>query len=62
MAVAQRTAELVDAADAIIREMQEAGGMPKAIDQGLPMRGIETAAAEKQSRIDAGNDKIGLWA
>ena len=58
MAVAQRTAELVDAADAIIREMQEAGGMPKAIEQGLPMRGIETAAAEKQSRIDAGNDKI----
>ena len=56
--VAIRTAELVDAADAIIREMQAAGGMPQAIEQGLPMRGIETAAAEKQSRIDAGDDKI----
>ena len=56
--VARRTAELVDAADAIIREMQAAGGMPQAIEQGLPMRGIETAAAEKQSRIDAGIDKI----
>jgi methylmalonyl-CoA mutase len=56
--VARRTAELVEAADAIIREMQAAGGMPSAIEQGLPMRGIETAAAEKQSRIDAGEDKI----
>ena len=58
LAIAQRTAELVDAADAIIREMQAAGGMPQAIEQGLPMRGIETAAAEKQSKIDAGDDKI----
>ena len=56
--IAERTAELVDAADAIIRDMQEAGGMPVAIEQGLPMRGIETAAAEKQSRIDGGLDKI----
>ncbi len=56
--IATRTAELVESADAIIREMQEAGGMPGAIEKGLPMRGIETAAAEKQSRIDAGLDKI----
>ncbi|MGB0511185.1 MAG: methylmalonyl-CoA mutase family protein, partial [Flavobacteriales bacterium] len=28
------------------------------IDKGLPMQGIETAAAEKQSRIDAGIDRI----
>jgi methylmalonyl-CoA mutase len=56
--VEKRTAELVEAADAIIREMADAGGMPMAIEQGLPMRGIETAAAEKQSRIDAGEDQI----
>ncbi len=54
----RRTAELVSAADAIIDEMEKAGGMPGAIEQGLPMRGIETAAAEKQSRIDAGDDRI----
>ena len=30
--------------------------MPSAIEQGLPMQGIETAAAEKQSRIDGGKD------
>lgn len=56
--VERRTTELVEAADAIIREMEKAGGMPRAIEQGLPMRGIETAAAEKQSRIDSGDDRI----
>lgn len=56
--IERRTRELIDEADAIIREMEEAGGMPKAIEQGLPMRGIETAAAEKQSRIDGGDDRI----
>jgi len=56
--ISRRTQELIDAADAIIDEMEQAGGMPKAIDQGLPMRGIETAAAEKQSRIDSGEDQI----
>jgi len=56
--IEQRTAELVEAADALIRKMEAAGGMPKAIEQGLPMQGIETAAAEKQSRIDNGDDRI----
>ena len=56
--VSRRTAELVEAAGAIIDEMEAAGGMPMAIAQGLPMRGIETAAAEKQSRIDSGQDQI----
>ena len=56
--ISMRTQELIEAADAIIEEMEKAGGMPKAIDQGLPMRGIETAAAEKQSRIDSGEDQI----
>ena len=56
--VASRTALLIEKAEALILEMDAAGGMPKAIDQGLPMQGIETAAAEKQSRIDAGRDRI----
>lgn len=56
--VEARTAELIHAADEIIREIQSLGGMPKAIEEGVPMRGIETAAAEKQSRIDGGNDRI----
>ena len=56
--VAERTQDLIERADAIIEEMEKAGGMPRAIDLGLPMQGIETAAAEKQSRIDAGLDRI----
>jgi len=56
--VAKRTEALLVKAEALIQEMEKAGGMPKAIDEGLPMRGIETAAAEKQSRIDAGLDRI----
>ena len=56
--VAAKTRELIDSAEAIIHEMEAAGGMPRAIDMGLPMQGIETAAAEKQSRIDAGIDRI----
>ncbi len=56
--VAERTRDLIERAEAIIEEMEKAGGMPRAIDLGLPMQGIETAAAEKQSRIDAGLDRI----
>ena len=56
--VAKRTAELMDRAEAILADMERAGGMPSAIEQGLPMQGIETAAAEKQSRIDGGLDRI----
>lgn len=56
--VAAKTASLIQRAEAILQEMEAAGGMPKAIEQGLPMQGIETAAAEKQSRIDGGQDRI----
>jgi len=56
--LACRTRDLIERADAIIEEMEAAGGMLRAIDKGLPMQGIETAAAEKQSRIDAGIDRI----
>ncbi len=56
--VTARTQDLIERAEAIIQEMEKAGGMPRAIDLGLPMQGIETAAAEKQSRIDAGLDRI----
>ena len=56
--VAERTRALIERAEAILLDMESAGGMPRAIDKGLPMQGIETAAAEKQSRIDAGIDRI----
>ncbi len=52
------TADLEDKARALMAEVQEAGGMAAAIDKGLPMRRIEEAAAQKQARIDGGEDVI----
>ena len=54
----KRTMELVEKAWALIREVEELGGMAKAIEQGLPKLRIEEAAARKQARIDTGAEKI----
>jgi methylmalonyl-CoA mutase len=42
----------------LIREVEELGGMTRAIEQGLPKMRIEEAAARKQARIDSGADTI----
>jgi methylmalonyl-CoA mutase len=42
----------------LIREVEELGGMTKAIEKGIPKMRIEMAAAEKQARIDSGQDTI----
>jgi len=42
----------------LIREIESYGGMTRAIEQGIPQRRIEEAAARKQARIDSGKDKI----
>jgi methylmalonyl-CoA mutase len=52
------TADLAERARAVIAEVEELGGMTKAIDQGLPKLRIEEAAALRQSRIDQGIDVI----
>lgn len=52
------TKELVEKAWALIEEVEQLGGMTKAIDTGLPKMRIEEAAARKQARIDAGKDVI----
>ncbi|MFD2828120.1 methylmalonyl-CoA mutase [Leeuwenhoekiella polynyae] len=41
-----------------IEEIEELGGMTKAIEKGIPKLRIEEAAARKQARIDSGNDLI----
>ncbi len=41
-----------------ILEIEELGGMAKAIETGIPKMRIEEAAARKQARIDTGKDKI----
>ncbi len=42
----------------LISEIEELGGMAKAIDTGIPKMRIEEAAAKKQARIDSGQDII----
>jgi methylmalonyl-CoA mutase len=52
------TEELVNEAWTLIQEVEELGGMAKAIETGLPKMRIEEAAARKQARIDSGKDII----
>lgn len=42
----------------LIQEIEELGGMTKAIEAGIPKLRIEEAAARKQARIDSGQDII----
>ncbi len=52
------TDKLVKGAWKLIQEVEELGGMAKAIESGLPKMRIEEAAARKQARIDSGRDII----
>jgi methylmalonyl-CoA mutase len=52
------TDELVNEAWKLIQEVEELGGMAKAIETGIPKMRIEEAAARKQAKIDAGKDII----
>ncbi|MGC8803025.1 MAG: methylmalonyl-CoA mutase, partial [Bacteroidales bacterium] len=56
--VERLTHELAHRAWAHIQEVEEMGGMAKAIESGLPKMRIEEAAARKQGRIDSGKDII----
>ncbi|MDP2680708.1 MAG: methylmalonyl-CoA mutase, partial [Rhodoferax sp.] len=52
------TQDMLEAAWAIIEEVEAMGGMTKAVDSGWAKLKIEAAAAEKQARIDSGKDVI----
>lgn len=52
------TGQLMDKSWALISEVEELGGMTKAIESGLPKMRIEEAAAKKQARIDSRQDII----
>lgn len=52
------TEELVTKALEIIREVDDLGGMSKAVSTGMPKLRIEEVAARKQARIDSGEDVI----
>jgi len=52
------TNELCEKAWKLIKEIEELGGMAKAIETGLPKMRIEEVAARKQARIDSGEEVI----
>jgi methylmalonyl-CoA mutase len=52
------TTEIAEKAWALIQEVEELGGMTKAIEAGIPKLRIEEAAARKQARIDSSQDII----
>ncbi len=52
------TNSMAEAAWALIEEVEEHGGMTKAVAAGMPKLRIEEAAARKQARIDRGEEVI----
>jgi methylmalonyl-CoA mutase len=56
--VERLTNELMHGAWTLIEEVENLGGMAKAIETGVPKMRIEEAAARKQARIDSGKDVI----
>lgn len=52
------TASIIAEAKKIIAEVEQLGGMAKAIESGMPKMRIEESAARKQARIDQGLDVI----
>ncbi|MCF8460379.1 MAG: methylmalonyl-CoA mutase [Flavobacteriales bacterium] len=56
--VEKLTNELCEKAWTLIQEVEELGGMAKAIETGLPKMRIEEVSARKQARIDSGEEVI----
>lgn len=56
--VEKLTHDIAQKAWTLIEEVEELGGMTKAIETGIPKLRIEEAAARKQARIDSGQDII----
>ncbi|MFV3130544.1 methylmalonyl-CoA mutase [Niveispirillum sp. KHB5.9] len=52
------TASLAEAAEKLIDQVEDMGGMTKAVESGLPKLMIEEAAARRQARIDRGEEVI----
>ncbi|MDC3337791.1 methylmalonyl-CoA mutase [Flavobacteriales bacterium] len=52
------TQQIADKAWTLIQEVEELGGMAKAIETGLPKMRIEESAAKRQAKIDSNQDII----
>ncbi|WP_299666426.1 methylmalonyl-CoA mutase [uncultured Polaribacter sp.] len=56
--VEKLTEDIANSAWELMLEVEELGGMTKAIEKGIPKMRIEEAAAKKQAKIDSGQDII----
>ena len=56
--VERLTADLAAEARGLIDEVEEMGGMTRAVESGMPKMRIEEAAARRQARIDRGEEVI----
>ena len=56
--VEELTENIANKAWELMQEVEELGGMTKAIEKGIPKMRIEEAAAKKQAKIDSGQDVI----
>ena len=56
--IEKKTEEIANKAWELIQEVEDLGGMTKAIEAGIPKLRIEEAAARKQARIDSSQDII----
>jgi methylmalonyl-CoA mutase len=56
--IEELTESIANKAWKLIQEVEELGGMTKAIEKGIPKMRIEEAAAKKQAKIDSGQDVI----
>ena len=52
------TQNIIDEVRKILKEIEDLGGMAKAIESGMPKMRIEEVAARRQARIDQGSDVI----
>ncbi|MCP3945091.1 MAG: methylmalonyl-CoA mutase [Desulfobacteraceae bacterium] len=52
------TQKIIDEVRVILKEVEDLGGMAKAIESGMPKMRIEKVAAMRQARIDKGEDVI----
>ncbi len=56
--VERLTRELAEKGWAHLKEIEDLGGMARAIEEGVPKMRIEEAAARKQARVDAGRELV----
>ncbi len=56
--VEKLTADLIDEAWKLIEEVEELGGMTKAVATGMPKLRIEEAAAKRQAAVDRGDEVV----